>query len=127
MKRCPSRVKSPTRSKPRTRRAIVHRDLKPANIKVRPDGTVNAVARIEIDEAQTRPDAEVTRAAAARGLHRVIAWTVAAVATAAAIALGVLYLRSTPATDAHPTRFAVAAPQSVTLNVDRGRFAEVKR
>ena len=37
------RVRSLTRSRPRTSTGIVHRDLKPANIKMRPDGTVKVL------------------------------------------------------------------------------------
>ena len=42
-RRCRSRGRSPTRSKPRTSTGIIHRDLKPANIKVRADGTVKVL------------------------------------------------------------------------------------
>ena len=42
-RRCRSRGRSPTRSKPRTSSGIIHRDLKPANVKVRRDGTVKVL------------------------------------------------------------------------------------
>ena len=43
LKRCPSRGRSPKRSKRRTSKGIIHRDLKPANIKMRADGTVKVL------------------------------------------------------------------------------------
>ena len=53
--------------------------------------------------------------------ERVVWASMATIATAAAIALGLLYIRSAPATDAHPMRFAVSPPQNVTFSGANGQ------
>ncbi len=59
--------------------------------------------------------AAVAAIPARRSRERLVSWTLAASSAAAAIAFGMLYLRSA-SSDVHPTRFSVFPPQTVTLS-----------
>jgi len=79
-----------------------------------------------IPEAPSQVAASTAAAPAARRSNR-IAWMFAAVATvamAAAIALGVPYLRS-GSNDVHPIRFSVSPPQNVTLSISSSQTVAV--
>jgi Tol biopolymer transport system component len=63
-------------------------------------------ARLEIDDALREP-VLVSSVAWPIRRSRFLAWSIAAMSTAAALMLGVLHLRGVPATDARPIRFSV--------------------
>ena len=76
-----------------------------------------STAAAPFDAAQGRPAARHT-------VRERVAWVLMAIATAAAIALGVPYLRSAPS-DVHPIRFSMSPPQNVTLGRGTGQIGAV--
>ena len=132
-------AREPDRRDPRARaaadprRAAAHATgARPCREDVPGEGSGRAVAKRERPDA--RAEVDCGNGAAGRCLstaaasavrpgrrERIVAWTLAAVCAAAAIALGMPYLRRAPATDAPPMRFAVAPPQNVTLSGANGQ------
>jgi serine/threonine protein kinase len=89
-------------------------------------------ARLEIDDP-LREQVRVSRVTWPSRRPRLLAWSIAATSTAAALMLGVLHLRGVPATDWRPIRFSVLPADVVgqsgvpTLSPDGRRLAFVAR